>query len=50
MNRYKINRIMPRHRHKYTKYKTCLPITMVTPIKQRVTNTLSSIHEKVKQC
>lgn len=50
MNRYKINRTTPRHRHKYTNYKTCLPIMMVIPIKRRVRNTLSLIHEKVKQC
>ena len=40
---------MPRHGHKYTKYKICLSKIMVTCIKQHLSNIWSSIHEKVKQ-
>ena len=47
-HRYDINRPSPRHGHKYTKYKMCLIIMMVIGIKQRLNNTWSSIHEKVK--
>ena len=47
--RYDINTLRPRHRHKYTKYKMFLSIMMVTCIKQHLSNTRSSIYEKVKQ-
>ena len=49
LHRYDINRPRPRHAHKYTKYKMCLGIMMVICIKQHLSNTWSSIHEKVKQ-
>ena len=38
---------MPRHGHKYTKYKICLSI-MVICIKQHLTNILNLIHENFK--
>ena len=44
-----MNRVRPRHGHKYTKYKMCLSIVMVICIKQRLSKIWSSIHEKVKQ-
>ena len=47
--RYGINRPRPRNGHKYTKYKMCLRIMMVTCIKQHLRNMWSSTHEKVKQ-
>ena len=46
-NRYDINR--PRPRHKYTKYKMCLSIMVVTFVKEHLSNIWGSIHEKVKQ-
>ena len=48
-HRYDINRVRPRHGHKYTKYKTCISIMIVICIKQHLSNILSSIHEKAKQ-
>ena len=48
-NRYDINRLMPRHGYKYTKYKTCLSIMMVICIKEHLSNIWSSIHDKFKQ-
>ena len=48
-HRYDINRPRPRHEHKYSKYKKCLTIMMVTCIKQHLSNIGSSIHEKVNQ-
>ena len=47
--RYDINRLRPRHGHKYTKYTTCLGMMMVIYIKQCLSNIWSSIHEKAKQ-
>ena len=38
-HRYDINRLSPRHGHKYTKYKMCLGIMQY----------VSSIHKKVKK-
>ena len=46
-HRYDINRVRPRHGHKYTKYKTCISIMIVICIKQHLSNILSSIHEKL---
>ena len=48
-HRYDINRVRPRHGHKYTKYKTYISIMIVICIKQHLSNILSSIHEKAKQ-
>ena len=48
-HKYDINRHRPRHGHKYTKYKKCLTMMMVTFIKHHLTNNWISIHEKVKQ-
>ena len=47
--KYDIYRARPRHEHKYTKYKVCLSIMMVTCIKQHLNNNWNSIHEKVKE-
>ena len=47
--RYDVNRPRPRHRHKYTKCEMRLGIMMVKCIKQHLSNTWSSIYEKVKQ-
>ena len=44
--KYNINRLKPRDGHKYTKYKVSLSIMMVICIKQHVSNTYISIHEK----
>ena len=49
LNRYDINRPRLRHGYKYVKYKMCLIIIMVVCIKQNLSNTWSSIDEKVKQ-
>ena len=46
--RYDINRPMPRHGHKYTKYNMCLSIMVVTCIKKHINNIWGSIHEEVK--
>ena len=35
--------------HKFSKYKKCLSMTMLTCIKQHLLNISGSIHEKVKQ-
>ena len=48
-HRYDINRAIPRHGHKYTKYKMCLIIMMAIGIEQHLSNTCSSVHEKFKQ-
>ena len=48
-HRYDINRRRPRHGHKYNKYKICLSMMMLISVKQQLSNTKSSIHEKVKQ-
>ena len=48
-HRYDINRARPRHGHKYTKNKKCLSVMILTYNKQLLSNTWSSIHEKVKQ-
>ena len=37
-HRFGINRPGPRHDHKYTKYKMCISIMMVTCIKQHLSN------------
>ena len=46
LHRYNINIPWPRHGHKYG---MSLSIIMVICIKQRLSNILYSIHEKVKQ-
>ena len=48
-HRYNINRPRPRHGHKCTKYKLYLSVMMVKCINQNLSNTWSTIHEKVKQ-
>ena len=48
-HRYDANRPRPRHGHKHTKYKMCLSIMVVICIKQHLSNSWSSIHEKVMQ-
>ena len=48
-HRYDINRRRSRHGHKYRKYKKYLRMMMLTCIKQHLSNTWTSIHEKVKQ-
>ena len=48
LHRHDIIRRMPRHGHKYTKYKMCLTLMMVICIKQQLSNIWSSINEKVK--
>ena len=48
-HRYDISRCRSRHGHKYSKYKKCFSITMLTCINQQAINIWSSIHEKVKQ-
>ena len=48
-HRYDISRRRSRHGHKYSKYKKCFSITMLTCINQQAINIWSSIHEKVKQ-
>ena len=45
--RYGINRPRPRYGQKYTKCKMCLIIIMVIGIRQYLSNTWSSIHEKL---
>ena len=47
--RYNINRPRSRHWPEYSKYKKCLSMVMLICIKQQLSNTWSSIHEKVKQ-
>ena len=49
LHRYDINRPRSRHGHKYSKYKKCLSMAIRICIKQHLSNTWSSIHEKVKQ-
>ena len=46
--RYSINRLRPRHGHKYTLY-MCFSMMMVICIEQHLSNSLSSVHKKVKQ-
>ena len=48
-HRYEINRLRPRHEHKYIRYEMCLSKMMVICIKQNLSNVWSSIHERVKQ-
>ena len=48
-HRYGINRPRSRHGHKSSVYKKCLSMMMLLCIKQYLSNTWSSIHEKVKQ-
>ena len=48
-HRYDIYRPRSRHGHKYSKDKQCLTMAMLLCIKQRLSNTWSSIHEKVNQ-
>ena len=49
LQRYDINSPRPRYRHKYTKRKFCLSITMVICIKQHLPNVWSWIHERAKK-
>ena len=46
---YDINRRRSAHGHKYSEYKGCLNMMMPICIKQHLTNSRSSILEKVKQ-
>ena len=46
---YDINRDRHRHECKYTKYKKCLSMMVLTYIKQHSSHIGSSIHERVKQ-
>ena len=48
-HRQDINRPRSRHGHKYGKCKKCLTMMMLACIKQHLSNTWSSIYEKVKQ-
>ena len=48
-HRYNLNRPLPRHGHKYTKYTKCLSMMMLTCIKQQLSNIWSSIPDNVKQ-
>ena len=48
-HRYDINRPIPKHGHKYSKYEKSLSITMLICIKQHLSNIWSWILEKVKQ-
>ena len=48
-HRYDTNRLRSRHGHKYSKYKNCLVMMILTCIKQHLSNIWNSIHEKVKQ-
>ena len=48
-HRCNVNRLMWRHEHKYSKYKMCLSKMMLVCIKKRLSNSWSSIPEKVKQ-
>ena len=48
-HRYDINRRRSRHGHKHRKYKKYLRMMMLICIKQHLSNTWTSIHEKVKQ-
>ena len=47
-HRCDINRLRPRHGHKYTKY-ICLSIMTAISITKHLSNIWSSIYEKVKQ-
>ena len=38
LRRYNINRLRPRHGHKYTKYNMCLDMIMVICIKEPLSN------------
>ena len=46
---YDINRPTSRHGLKYTKYKKCLNMMILTCTKQHPTNTWGSIYEKIKE-
>ena len=48
LHRYVINRSRSRHGHKYGTYKKCFAMTMVIGIKQHLSNTWNSIHEKAE--
>ena len=48
-HRYDINRPRPRHEHKYAQYKMCHSTIMVICTKQHLSDSRSSIYEKVKQ-
>ena len=48
-HRHDINRLRPGNRRKFTKWNICLNMMMLTCIKQHLSNTWSSNHEKVKQ-
>ena len=45
--RYDVNRPMPGHGHKYTKYKRSLSIMMVTCIKQQLTTFEAQLMKKL---
>ena len=44
-----MSRLRSRHVQKYSEYKKCLSMIMLTCIKQYLSNIWSSIHEEVKQ-
>ena len=46
-HRRNVNRLRWRHEHKYSQYKICLSKMMLVCIKKRLSNSWSSIHEKV---
>ena len=48
-HRYDINRLRPRHGHKYSTYKTCLSMMMLMCIKQHLSNIWNSTYVKGKQ-
>ena len=48
LHRYVINRSRSRHGHKYGTYEKCFAMTMVIGIKQHLSNTWNSIHEKAE--
>ena len=48
-HRYDKSSPKSRHGHKYSKYKKCLCMMVLIRIKQHLSNTWSSIHEKFKQ-
>ena len=46
-HKYNTNKLRPRQRHKYTKWKICLVIVMVICIKEYLSNIWSLIYEKI---
>ena len=48
-HKYHINRCRFTYRYKYSKYKKCVIMMILICIKQHLSNTWSSVYEKVKQ-